>query len=58
MIFAPTDGKTYGNDCERQQAMVSKAHNGRRKNRVAAGRPFGAIEIAAAIAPAITAHLA
>lgn len=31
MIFAPTDGKTYGNDCERQQAMVSKAHDGRCK---------------------------
>jgi hypothetical protein len=31
MIFALTDGKTFGNDCERQQAMVSKAHNGRCK---------------------------
>jgi len=23
------DGKTYGNDCERQKAMVSRAHNGK-----------------------------
>jgi hypothetical protein len=23
------DGKTYNNDCERQQAMVSKNHNGK-----------------------------
>ena len=25
------DNKTYGNDCERQMAMVSKAHNGKCK---------------------------
>jgi len=25
------DGKTYNNDCERQMAKVSKAHNGRCK---------------------------
>jgi hypothetical protein len=25
------DGKTYGNDCERQMAMVSKKHNGKCK---------------------------
>ena len=25
------DGKTYGNDCERQMAMVSKNHNGKCK---------------------------
>jgi hypothetical protein len=23
------DGKTYGNDCERQRAMVSKSHDGK-----------------------------
>jgi hypothetical protein len=23
------DGKTYGNDCERERAMVSKIHNGK-----------------------------